>query len=305
MLVIKFFETVYQPLRLRGRADGNTARLYRCTIRALANHLGRPPEMADITDDLTVSRYLETRAAKLSPYTVEKERTQIAALHRLAWERRLPEAPFPPTVRAGVLPETSPRAWTIADLQKLAAAAGETRGYVGGKPAGIWWRALVAVLWESGERISAVIDAPASSWQPPVMRIPAAYRKGSRADAVYQFSGSTVALVEAAKSDGPTLFGWPHDKAYLWTKFRQIVQRAGIDGGRAFRFHGIRRAACSHFAAAGGDPVAFLRHSSARITNRWYLDREISETGPKAYEILPAIDGRDSFPENRGSGRSA
>ena len=135
MLLTTLFSDHYRPLRLRGRSI-NTARLYGCTIRSFGKWLGYPPTIDDLTD-LTLSRVLEQRAATVSPYTAEKERTQLTALWRLAADRRI--VPDRPCVPPAPLPERIPQAWSIEQLQSLMRAAAATRGTVGGLPAGIYY----------------------------------------------------------------------------------------------------------------------------------------------------------------------
>ncbi len=80
MILHQLFNDFYRPLRLRGRST-NTTRLYGCTIRAFGRWLGYDPTIDDLSD-LTLSRYLDHRAATRSPYTAEKERSQLCSLWR-------------------------------------------------------------------------------------------------------------------------------------------------------------------------------------------------------------------------------
>jgi integrase len=62
-----------------------------------------------------------------------------------------------------------------------------------------------------------------------------------------------------------------------------------LDVGRRIGFHAIRRSAASHYAAAGGDAVEMLDHSSPSITKRWYLDPRLADRGSRPCDVLPAI----------------
>ena len=100
MTLTTLFNDFYRPLRLRGRS-ANTSRLYGCTIRSFWKWLRYEPTLDDLTD-LTISRFLEYRASIRSPYTAEKERTQLLSLWRFAADRGLvadrpcvPPAPLP------------------------------------------------------------------------------------------------------------------------------------------------------------------------------------------------------------------
>lgn len=284
MLLQDLFVRYYRPLRLRGRSD-NTCRLYCCTIRAFGRWLGYSPTIDDLTD-LTLARYLDERAATRSPYTAEKERTQLVSLWRFAADRGIvatrPEVPPAP------LPERVPRAWSIDELGAIMRAAAATRGNVGKIPAGIWYSALVAVLWETAERIGAVLECRPEDFQPPHLHVRAEYRKGGKRDRVYRLSDRTVELLKAATGDA-RLLEWPRSRTLLWAKYADVVARAGLGRGRTLSFHALRRSSASHYAALGGDPVRLLDHSSPRITHRWYLDRRLTDCGPAPCDVLPKI----------------
>lgn len=285
MLLQDLFDEFYRPLRLRGRSS-NTTRLYGCTIRAFGKWLGSQPTVDDLTD-LTLSRYLEYRAATRSPYTAEKERSQLCSLWRFAADRRIvatkPEVPPAP------LPDRIPRAWTLDELGSIYRAAAASRGYVGRVPAGVWYAALVSVLWETAERIGAVMECTPDDFSGSTLHVLAEYRKGSKRDRLYRLSSRTASLLEQARGTR-RLLEWPCSRTLLWAKYADIVARAGLGRGRSLSFHALRRSAASHYAARGGDPVQLLDHSSPRITHKWYLDRRMTDNGPAPCDVLPEIN---------------
>lgn len=278
------FDNFYRPLRLRGRS-ANTTRLYGCTIRSFAKWLQYEPTIDDLTD-LTLSRFLEYRASIRSPYTAEKERTQLLSLWRFAADRGLLKDR--PCVPPAPLPDRIPMAWSVEQLQALMRSAAATRGYVGTVPAGVWYSALLSVLWESAERIGAILLCVPGDFVPPVLHVRAEVRKGGKRDRAYRLSVETCSL--ASRACGTRrLFEWPQNPGYLWLKYKDVVARAGLGHDRKCGFHQLRRSAASHFAAAGGDPVKLLDHSSPRITQRWYLDRRLTDRDPPPCDVLPRI----------------
>lgn len=285
MLLQQLFDDFYRPLRLRGRS-ANTCRLYDCTIRAFGKWLGYPPTIDDLTD-LTLSRYLDARAATRSPYTAEKERTQLVSLARFARDRGI--IPTMPEVPPAPLPDRVPRAWTLGELGSIYRAAAATRGYVGDVPAGVWFSALVSVLWESAERIGAVLECRPDDLDAPTLHVRAEYRKGRKRDRVYRLTQRTCGLLQQARGRH-RLLEWPRSHTLLWGKYADVVARAGLGRGRHLSFHALRRSAASHYAALGGDPVQLLDHSSPRITHRWYLDRRLTDRGPAPCDVLPELN---------------
>ena len=292
MKLTELFDGLYRPLRLRGRSH-NTSRLYGCTIRSFSAWLRYDATIDDLTD-LTVARFLEYRASIRSPFTAEKERTQLLALWRFAADRGLMSTR--PEVPAAPLPETVPRAWTVDELRSLVAAAFATRGTVGDCPAGLWFGTLVLVLWETAERVGAILECRPEDFDGCNLYVRAEYRKGKRRERMYQLSPATASKVaETARCN--RLFFWPMNRGYLWGRYRDVVARAGLGRGRKMAFHQLRRSAATHYAARGGDATQLLDHSSPRLTHRWYLDPRLLRRGPAACEVLPSI----GIPESKVS----
>lgn len=291
MKLEELFEERYKPLRLRGRS-ANTVRLYRCTIRSFSKWLRHDAMLEDLTD-LMVSRFLDARCIECSPYTAEKERTQLLCLWRFAADARLIDER--PMVQPGPLPDVVPKAWSIEDMRSLYRAARYTREPVGDVPGRLFWPALIAVLWETAERIGAVMATEPRDLDPPFLLCRPEVRKGGRTARFYKLSEQTIDAVRLI--DGKDrLFPWPYSPTSLFRKFGDVVARAGLgvgwgkNGARGLKFHQIRRTAASHYAASGGDPVALLDHSSPRITKKWYLDQRMVDARMRPSEVLPALE---------------
>lgn len=288
MTLNQFFDDFYRPLKLRGRSV-NTVRLYANTITQYGKFLGRAPTVEQDLNDLQVSRYLEHRSRQRSPHTSEKERNQLCALWRCACDRRLLE--LRPCIPVTPIPFRIPTAWSIEQLKTLLDTAKVMPGMVGDVPARIWWTALIQVLWQSAERVGAILSVDKADYSRPRILVRAEVRKGGKRDKLYTFTDPVCDLLDllAASKNGPRLFAWPRGYEYLWNRFGKIVKAAGLEGGRRNKFHQLRRSAATHFAARGGDPTALLDHSSPRIT-RAYLDPRFIDTGPKPCDILPGLD---------------
>jgi integrase len=293
MTLRKFFDTTYRPLRLRGRSPRTTA-LYYATFSAFgkwlrAEGIAEEPAIEHL-EELLLARYLEHRASTRSPYTAEKERSQLMSLARLAWERRVPGMERLPTCPPGILPDRVPHSWSLDELRRLFAAVSAAKGRVGAIPAAEWWPAVIAVAYETGERIGAILSAAVHDYERPTVTIQPEGRKGGRRGRTYTLSPETCdRLDKIVAYGGDRLLPWPYAHTYLWARLKKLLKPAGLAGKR-IAFHQVRRSAISHIAAAGGDPVAFAGHASAAMTKKWYLDPRMSERGPKPHELLPRLD---------------
>lgn len=300
MTLKEFFKTTYRPLRLRGRS-ANTARLYDNLFRQFDKWLAAEGIAAEGSvehlDELLLARYLEHRAVSRSPYTAEKERSQLLALARLAWERRVPGLERMPTCPPSVLPDRIPTAWTAEELRRLFAAAGKAKGFVGTIPAGEWFPACIQLAYESGERIGALLATPASDYQRPSLMVQPTARKGGRRGRVYSLSPDLCDRLDKIKAHGyERLLPWFQQPTHIYHRLKVILKSAGLDGKR-IAFHQIRRTAISQIAAAGGDPVQFAGHANPSVTKRWYLDPRMAERGPKPHELLPPLDNHGQEPD--------
>lgn len=286
MLLSTFLDTVYVPLKLRGRS-AESVRLLRHAINQFSKHLHRDATLDDF-DDLKVSQFLAARAARLSPNSVARERSGLLALWNLAQARGLLR--LRPLVAPELIPEATPRAFTADELGRLWASCGQVRGYVGPVPARVWFQALLGVLFYSGERITAVLRVDKTAWSRPWLAVPAEARKGSRKPATYALPDHVADLIDqVSKHDQPTLFFWPASDTALRERWKVITRRAGLGDGPEVQFHALRRSFASHLSAAGGNAREALGHSSEKVTRR-YLDPRITEAGrPAPWQLLPRI----------------
>jgi integrase len=292
-----FFREVYRPLKLRGKS-ANTTRLYEATFASMRRLIGREPTIGDISDDLTVTRYLELLSTtvsgrtgrRLSPYTVEKQRTQICAMARLAFDRgiltgaRLAIAPE-------TLPERTPEAWTHEEMVRVFDAAKSANGRIGKLLTSAVMPALISFIYDTGERVTACLEALRDDYHRPHCLVRAEARKGKKKDKLFRLSDETCDLLDAiVVPSSPMLITIPpSQRARIWPIFGEIVEAAGLAGGRSSKFHKIRRTVASAYAAAGQDSSALLGHSSKRITERYYLDPKITGGPPAPCDVLQRL----------------
>ena len=274
MKLKEFFREEYEPRRLRG-SNGCTARLYGFTIASFGRFLERPATLDDLNDK-AVLRFLTARGGEVSRYTVEKERSQLLALWRLAFHlgmvNRWPDVP------PSKLPRRNPEALTIDEVRRLVTAADELA------PA---WGTLVRVAYETGERIAAILALTPRDIRGRRILFRAETRKFGVADNLATVTPETAARLAALIELGnPKVF--PMKDVHYW--WHVIIGKAGIHPrARRCGWHMLRRTAASHLKAAGGDPQKLLGHASPVTTVRWYLDKTITDTGPPPCDLLPSV----------------
>lgn len=269
-----FYRDYFEPLFLRSRSD-NTRRLYQTSIRTFSKYLQRPARLEDL-NDLTVNRFLDYyRRIPRSPYSANKERSNLLAIWRFACRKRFLEEW--PDVMPDVEPDRIPQAWTADQIARLLATCETERGRIGPIPAASWWRTLHLVAWDTGERIGAIRDL---QWHHVDLisghiLVPAELRKGKRRDRLFRIADDTVACLREMQSPPrPEVFPWPYSRTYLWHLYNRLLVRAGLPSDRHCKFHRIRRTVATYYEAAGGNATELLGHSSRSVTLA-YLDPRI------------------------------
>lgn len=272
MLLIDFFETVYIPRRLRGCSQ-NSVRLYRLCISQFCKTLGREALVADLTED-NVLRHLARRSCVM-PATRNKELNQLRALWRLA--SRLGYHSGEPDIKDEPEPERAPVAWLAEEVQALLNSAASQPGKIGDIPAAVWWSALVRVILDSGERISAVRDAQWSWLCGHWLTVPAEARKKKTRDRKYLLNSETLDTLGQLRrcSQSQAMFPWPYTPTYLWTKYNSVLKSASLPCSRIHKFHACRKTLCSVVYASGMDPQDAMDHTDRRTTQR-YIDARFS-----------------------------
>lgn len=281
-----FYRRVYCPLKLRAKSF-NTKRLYENTLANFKRFVGREPLLSDLDDDLVTGFMSWHIDEGNSADTANKEGGQILAIWRFACRKNyLTRWPDVEMLRT---PKRIPQAWLMPEMTKLFEAAAEEQGIIGGFMASVWWRALLAVIFFTGERIGAVRDLTwdrvdlESEWV--IMR--AETRKGRRSDKAFPLPTEAVDLLRVIYRPGNgKVFPWDLHPDYIYKKYEKILERAGLPTDRKSKFHRIRRTTASYYKAAGGDPTELLDHADPRTTRK-YLDPRICGDRMSAKVLKP------------------
>lgn len=287
MLLSEFFENVYRPLKLRSRS-ANTVRLYRYSVKAFGNFLQRPATLHDLTDEQVSAHLAGLLERKLSPYSVTKERSQLLAIWNYA--ARKGHIARWPDVEKEVTPKRAAIAWSKGELQRLVKACLDEPGEIAGVPACDWWRALHFVLWDSAERVGAVLqlrwdNLGADGW----LRVPAEVRKCRREDRVFLLRPNTLEALDTIRQPARKLiFPWERSPTTIYHRYGKILERAGLPNDARSKFHRMRRTAASFYELAGGNATDLLGHTNREVTKRYLDPRVVKMTQPS--QVLFDID---------------
>lgn len=271
MRIDKYFEDVYRIKKLWGKSP-NTSRLYRLSIRSFERTLGRPANLADLTNENVMRHMDRVLALGRSKATANKDREQLLVIWRHAARAKLVKNW--PDVPKAIEPVRTPEAWLAEDLEALLAAARRQPGTIGRAPAALFWEALIRVCLDTAERIGAVMGLGWDDLDRDWLLVRAELRKGSKRDKRYQLSSETLDLLgQLRKYTGgqKTIFHWPLHPTYLWAKYGQVVKSAGLPNGRKCKLHRLRKTTASIAYACGLDAQAILDHQERRTTES-YLD---------------------------------
>lgn len=271
MLLTKFFADHYRPRRLLGKSE-NTARLYLLSIRSFAKTIERSPVLSDLTDVNLIRHMQRVLDLGRSPATANKDRAQLVTLWRLAYQLKLHDTW--PSVPILTEPERSPTAWLSQELQSLFLVIDRQTGDFCGVPRSIWWRAMVLLCLDTGERIGAVAIAQWSWVNGEWLTVTAEARKGKKRDKTFKLSEDTLKALQSLRDSGSygvKMFPWPYCRMYLWSLYKRLLVEAKLPSGRRDKFHKLRRTTASTVHAAGLDAQDALDHEYRRTTKR-YLD---------------------------------
>lgn len=298
MNIQAFFDTHYRPQRLLGKSP-NTVRLYNLSIRSFGKTVATVPKLKHLTDMNVIAHMQRVVDLGRSPATANKDRDQLLTIwrhaHRLGLVGQYPNCP-----RLNE-PQRTPQAWLPEEFERLLEAIEQEEGYFDSVPRSLWWRTLILICLDTGERITALRQAKWDWFSGEWFTVPAEARKGGRRDRAYRLSVETIGHLEAVRMVSPkSPFPWPYCDMYLWILFGKLLEKSGLPNTRRDKFHKIRRTTGSVAHAAGLDAQEVLDHQSRRTTQR-YLDPRF-QRDRQACDVLSKFLGKPQS-EDRRSGQ--
>lgn len=282
-LLIRYFS-----MRLVGGSP-QTKLLMSVAVRSLGEFLNRPAVLTDL-NDATISAFAESRLANGSARaTVQQNELKLLALWRFACQLGLVSQW--PTIKPIRLPERTPKAWTEEELARLFGSISQTPGKISGIRAALWWETLHRLLWDTGERLEAVLIADWSqvNLNDSLIYVPAEHRKGKTRDKVYRLAADTVANLSLFPSRVGRVLVWHRCQTLIYAHYRKILARAGLPTDRNSMFHRMRRSVASHIKAAGGDATAAMDHASPSTTKGYIDPRVCPAVSPADLLFRPGV----------------
>jgi integrase len=280
----EFLRDYYAPLK--GITD-RTCELYELTIRPFSQFIGHDATLDDL-DELAIARFLSHRLKTRAAATAAKDRAQLRAMWELAARKGFVKTW--PMVKRIVVPERIPEAWLTDEMTRLFRAIESEKGWITGIKASLWWRAIVMLGYQTGERCGGLLALRWRDASEAGVVFRAEGRKGRRRDTYREIDRECYEALAAIRGDrGPndTVFPWDKAYTYIWDKLGGILQRAGLPKDRRCKFHKIRRTTASYYEAAGGSAQQLLDHSSPKVTKA-YLDPRIVKS-LRACDAIPKV----------------
>ncbi len=262
---------------------------------------GREPELDDLTPaNIEGAMSWQLGRGRAKP-TANKLRRHLLAIRNYAVRcGELPPLAPTQTVDAVKEPHREPDCWTLSQWERILDAATRLRGTVGEVPAAVFAEALLRTVYNTGARISAVMQIKTDlvDLDAGVLLIHAEAQKDAE-DLRVTLLPRTVAALRSLGAHGrlPRLFDdWPHDrKVTQWPALNRLLKRLLVDAGlfaspeavtRRDLWHKVRRTFATAITAKAGMAVAqsMLGHSSLDVTRR-YVDRSKLDV-PSAATLL-------------------
>ena len=246
-------------------------------------------------------------AKKNGPATVNGKRALAMAVWNDAADKGY--CTFPPSSRSEKIPkriepERIPVTWSLAEIDRILAAASAVPGCWSGIPAGRLWVLAILMFWDTGCRLQEVLTARMDriDLAAGTLLIPAENRKGRRRDRLYPLHSQTIAALRSTLPGAPGIsgsrelvFSYPYCERTLQKHLSAILCSAGLPADRTRKFHCIRRSAESYAARERGVQWAAnaVGHNIA-VARKSYVSPLIAP-GPTLIDALP----RPSLPAPR------
>lgn len=270
---------VYLPQNLRIRSD-STRKHYEILLKQFDEFLSRTTLVGDLNDATVAAfaHWLDNGAR--SAVTVNQRLHYLKAI--ATWCARRNLAPWL-TIHKFPEPQRVPRAWSREQLERLLATCGLQVGWYCGIPRGLWWRAIHAIWWDTGERTAATLDLTWGmlDFGSGILDVPGEIRKGGCKSMTYMLKPATLGLLASiALPRRVKIFDFPGCIGTFYLHYGKLLEQAGLPNDRRSKPQKMRRSFASHLEAANGNATEALQHSARRVTLESYIDPSVVQREP-------------------------
>lgn len=253
-----------------------TARLFRLSVQHFDSFLERAALVEDLTDAKITAYMRHRKKLGRMPATITNETKKLLAIWR--WAAAPPRLMLPPPgIRLASQKPATPHAYTRAELRRMFRAAQASDKTIGNVPVSIYYPALLAVVFDSGERINAVLQTKRRDFDLTERSVTFRRRKNESQVLTKRLRRSTARALKrlfiSHSQENP--FGYVHFST-VYYHLGIIQEAAGLPSDRR-KFHAVRKSHASYVHVEGGDSTASLGHSSDSITRAVYHDPRITQ----------------------------
>lgn len=263
----------------------------------VAGLYAEPGRKSEKASPATVHRHCRTIQTCLTLAGPRSAGSRSSALRKA--QRLIGEVPWieKPTVEGG----NNEASFTLEELGAILDATDKMpRPLWPGLTPGQWWRSLVILAYNTGERRRALLEVKYSNREGPVLHFPRGIRKGKKRSHAIALNSAAIEAIESIWTEGRDVIlpwkNWPKSRRWFHTNWHRLLNLAGIPEARQFGLHGIRK--CAGTEAATINPLAaqlLLGHSDFRTTQKHYLHPRIQSEAlaklpqPKRKSAMPAM----------------
>lgn len=284
MLSLHELFCAYRTRRLRF-SSLSTIRQFEVSIGNFYEYLGTRPRLSHLTNDLVLSVMDWMVQRERSPATANKFRSNILALWRFAADEghvnRRPDVDKVPE------PDEIPIIWNEIQLRLIHDTLQVLPGSFCGSPARCWWLALHGVLWDTGERVGAVLQARCEhlDLKNRTILFKGKTRKWKKRDRLHILHQRTCDFL--SKIHGTELiFNAKYHTVLM--RYKAILESVGLPNGRKNLFQCLRKTTGNFYEREGGNATELFDHSSRKITTQYYLHPTILPMkGPALMKYRP------------------
>lgn len=264
-----------------------TRKQYVCTFEQFSK-VTSAKKLKHVTDDRLGVFLGWLRNEGYAIHTQSQKLSYLLALAR--YYAKLGKCPWP-TIKPPQLPDLSPHALTLPQVDSLMKTAREWPGMVYGVPAGLWWGSIVDWFWYTAERTEATLTGiRLANIVDGTILVDAKYRKGRRKAMSYSLPVALIDDMRDVQQRGvDNVWHWDRNLADFYATWRTIYETAGLTYvPHKTGPHQLRKSHASWIEATGGNATESLGHSSRAVTLKSYIDRRIAKR-PDFASQLPRV----------------